>query len=374
MEAVLTNTDVSGDRNDLNLQKGGDKLIQEVAKNCGKGNADVIVVIHTVGPVILESFVDIPNIKAILIANLPGQESGNALVDVLFGAVNPSGRLPYTIAKAEDDYGPGSKVKYSPSPLDGLSPQQNFSEGMYIDYRYFDKNDIAPRYEFGYGLSYTTFSLTSLLITSHGPKTPLPALRPSGIEPPTYSTDIPDPSTALYPKDFHKVEKYVYPYIASTSDIHRAEDIKTNLLQSPLSPAGGAQGGNPDLYITLLTVSATVTNIGARDGDCVVQLYISLPKDYTDPASGEPIDFPVRVLRGFEKVSVAAQKEAVIPGIKGSTHGGGGGNSVVVEFEVTRKDVSYWDVRRQNWVVPSLGEVVVEVGFSSRDLPLKGTW
>ena len=379
MEEILTRTDVHGDRNDLNLQKGGDKLIQNVAKSCGKGKGDVVVIIHTVGSVILESFIDIPNIKAVLIANLPGQESGNALLDILFGAVNPSGRLPYTIAKSEDDFGPGSKIKYFPSPADGLSPQQNFSEGMYIDYRYLDKNDITPRYEFGYGLSYTTFHLSSLVVSSHGAKTPLPAPRPSGIEPPTYSTDIPDPSSALFPKDFHKVEKYIYPYITSTSDIHRSEEIKTNLLQSPLSPAGGAQGGNPSLYTSLLTVSATVTNIGPRSGACVVQLYVSLPKNYTDPETGEAVDFPVRVLRGFEKVYVEAQKgeaDVVVPGIKGSTHGGGGKgeNRVVVEFEVTRKDLSYWDVRRGNWVLPSVGELVVEVGFSSRDLPLRGTW
>jgi hypothetical protein len=170
------------------------------------------------------------------------------------------------------------------------------------------------------------------------------------------------------------VEKYIYPYISSTSDVKHSEVIKTNLLQSPLSPAGGAQGGNPDLYTPLLTVSATLTNIGVRAGDCVVQLYISLPKNYTDPETGESVDFPVRVLRGFEKVHVEAQKQAVVPGIKGSTHGGGGGNREVVTFEVTRKDLSYWDVRRGNWVLPSVGEVEISVGFSSRDLPLTGTW
>jgi hypothetical protein len=330
-------------------------------------------VIHTVGPVILENFVDLPNVKAILIANLPGQESGRALSKILFGDINPSGRLPYTIGKTEDDYGPGSKIKYLPSPVDGLSPQQNFSEGLYIDYRYFDKKEITPRYEFGYGLSYTTFQLSSLLITSHGAKTPLPAPRPSGIAPPTYSTDIPSPDTALFPKNFHKVEKYIYPYLSSTSAIHKSE-IKTNLLQSPPSEAGGAPGGNPDLYTPLVSVSASLTNIGTRPGSCVVQLYISYPSNYTDPDTGEAVDFPVKVLRGFEKVHVEEQKTAVIPGIKGSTHGGGGGNSEVVKFELTRKDLSYWDVRKQNWVLPSVGEFEISVGFSSRDLPLKGKW
>ncbi|KAF2635040.1 hypothetical protein P280DRAFT_554085 [Massarina eburnea CBS 473.64] len=372
-EGFLKWEDVHGDRNDLNLQKNGDRLIQDVANSCGKGKGDVVVVIHNVGPVILEQFVDLPNVKSILIANLPSQESGNALVDILFGDVNPSGHLPYTIAKNEEDYGPGSKIKYLPSPVDGLSPQQNFSEGLYIDYRYFDKNEIAPRYEFGFGLSYTTFHLSALLISSLEPKTPYPAARPSGIEPPSYSTEIPDPKSALYPKDFHKVEKYIYPYLETTDGIHKSP-IKASLLQSPLSPAGGAQGGNPDLYTPLVTVSASVTNIGTVAGSCVVQLYISYPENHKNAETGEPVDFPVKVLRAFEKVHIDAQKEGVLKGIKGSTHGGAGGNRQMVKFELTRRDLSYWDVESQNWVLPSEGEFEIAVGFSSRDLPLKGKW
>lgn len=371
-----------GDRNDLKLQKKGDKLIKDVSKNCGKGKGNVVVVIHTVGPVLLEEFVELPNVKAILIANLPGQESGNALVDVLFGDVNPSGHLPYTIGKKEEDYGPGSKIKYLPSPADGLSPQQNFSEGLYIDYRHFDKQKIAPRYEFGFGLSYTTFHLSSLLISSLGPKTPNLAPRPEGIEPPSYSIDIPDPSSALFPKNFHKVEKYVYPYISSVADIHKSL-IKTSLLRSPPSPAGGGPGGNPDLYTPLLTVSASVTNIGAVAGAAVVQLYVAFPKNYKDPSTKAPVDFPVKVLRGFEKVFVEADGEndeegGGIKGIKGSTHGGAGkgNNKKMVEFQLTRRDLSYWDTGSQTWVLPSEGESEFEilVGFSSRDLPLRGTW
>lgn len=365
-------TDVKGDRNDLNLQKNGDKLIEGVAKGCGKGNGNVIVVIHSVGPVILEKFIDLPNVKAVLLANLPGQESGNALVDVIFGDVNPSGRLPYTIAKKEEDYGPGSKIKYLPSPVEGLSPQQNFSEGLYIDYRYFDKEEITPRFEFGYGLSYTAFQLSSLKVTAHGGKTPLPAPRPAGLTPPSYSIEVPDPKTALFPKDFHKVENYIYPYIDSTDGTKRSE-IRTSQLQSPLSDAGGGPGGNPDLYTNILSVSATVTNIGLVDGDSVVQLYVSFPKDYKDSETGQPIDFPVRVLRGFEKVRIEAQKEGTVKGVKGSPHGGGG-NSQTVKFELTRKDLSYWDVNRQNWVLPSDGEFKISVGFSSRSLPLEFKW
>jgi beta-glucosidase len=363
---------IRGDRNDLFLQRNGDQLIQDVAKGCGKGKGDVVVVIHNVGPVILEKWIDLPNIKAVVIANLPGQETGNSIVDILFGDINPSGRLPYTIGKSEDDYGPGGKIKYLPNPLDGLVPQQNFSEGLYIDYRHYDKQGIAPRYEFGYGLSYTKFHLSSLLITSQGAKTPLPAPRPSGIAPPTYSTDIPDPKSALFPPGFNAIEKYIYPYIKSTDGIKKS-DIQTSQLQSPLSDAGGAQGGNPDLHTIILEVSASVTNIGLVDGDCVVQLYISFPQNYVDPETGDTIDFPVRVLRGFEKVKVKAHQKGPVPGVKGSDHGGGG-NREMVKFQITRRDLSYWDVKRQNWVMPTTGEFGINVGFSSRDLPLQGSW
>lgn len=346
--------DILGDRNDLKLQKGGEKLIQDVAKGCGEGMGDVVVVIHTVGPVILEEFIDIMNVKAVIIANLPGTESGNAIVDVLFGDVNPSGRLPYTIGKKEEDYGPGSKVKYLPVPSEGLAPQQDFSEGLYIDYRYFDKKDITPRFEFGYGLSYTQFNLSSLIIEEKGPKTPLPKPRPGGLIPPSYSTEIPAPESALFPEGFHKVERYIYPWIDSVKGIKKAKTA-VSPPQSPLSEAGGGSGGNPDLYTKLLTVSATLENIGPLDGSTVVQLYIAFPKNYMDNETGDAIDFPVRVLRGFEKINLTK-------GTKG-----------LIKFQVTRRDLSYWDVKRQNWVVPD-GEFGIEVGFSSRDFRLVGKW
>jgi beta-glucosidase len=374
-EGYLAYESIRGDRNDLYLQKGGDKLIQDVANSCGKGNGNVVVVIHTVGPVILENWISHPAIKAVLIANLPGQESGNSLVDILFGDINPSGRLPYTIAKKEEDYGPDSKVKYLPNPLDGLVPQQNFTEGLYIDYRYLDKHDITPRYEFGYGLSYTTFHLTSLLITAKGPKTPFAAPRPDGITPPSYSTKIPEAKDALYPEGFRRLSKYIYPYLESVDDIKAPEPEIPNKMwkgHEP-SPAGGAQGGNPDLYTTILTVSASVTNIGTVEGDCVVQLYVAFPKGYKDHETGEPVDFPVRVLRGFEKVHVDVVQEGPIQGIKGSEHGGGG-NKKMVTFDVTRKDLSYWDINRQTWVMPTTGDFKIFIGLSSRNLPLEGSW
>ena len=105
-------------------------------------NKNTIVVVHSTGPILLEDFVDIPNVKAIVWAGLPGQEAGNALTDVLYGDVSPSGRLPYTIARAAKDYGTTIQANVD-----------NFSEGLFIDYRNLDKNGHTPRYEFGFGLS-----------------------------------------------------------------------------------------------------------------------------------------------------------------------------------------------------------------------------
>jgi beta-glucosidase len=87
--------------------------------------------------VIVESWIDHPNVTAVLHAGLPGQESGNALVDVLFGdspqATNPSGRLPYTIAKLREDY--AADILYASTEE---TPQITYEEGVSIDYKCVD--------------------------------------------------------------------------------------------------------------------------------------------------------------------------------------------------------------------------------------------
>jgi len=127
----------TGDRNDLEAWHSGADLVKAVAGV----NKNTIVVVNTVGPILLEAFADLPNVKAIVWAGLPGEEAGNALVDVLYGSVSPSGKLPYTIAKSAADY--GTMIQ---------TGSDTFSEGVFIDYRHFDKSNIAPRYEFGFGL------------------------------------------------------------------------------------------------------------------------------------------------------------------------------------------------------------------------------
>jgi len=154
-EQYITFDGNEGDRNNMSLWHSGDKLIETVAAH----NARTIVVIHSVGPVLMP-WIDHPNISAVIMAGLPGQESGNSLVDVLFGDVNPSGRLIYTLAKKEEDY--GTEIVYKSNEQ---FPPVDYKEGLFIDYRHFDQNKIEPLFPFGFGLSYTTFSYSSLSLT-----------------------------------------------------------------------------------------------------------------------------------------------------------------------------------------------------------------
>lgn len=146
-----------GDRNDLNLWWKGGSLVERVAAVCN----NTIVVVHSVGPVDL-SWSNHPNVTAVIYAGAPGEQTGPSIVDVLFGNYNPSGRLPFSISENEADY--GTKIVY-----DSLGfPEIPYTEQLLIDYRYMDSKNIVPRFEFGYGLSYTTFAYSGLSITPSG--------------------------------------------------------------------------------------------------------------------------------------------------------------------------------------------------------------
>ncbi|KAL5478754.1 hypothetical protein ACEPAI_2031 [Sanghuangporus weigelae] len=356
-EGFIAHDGISGDRTDLHPQKGGDRLVQNVAKRCGRGKGKTVVVVHSVGPVVVERWIDMREVKGLLFAHLPGQESGNSLVDVLFGDVDASGRLPYTVGKSLKDYGKAGQIMTIPN---GIIPQQDFKEGLYIDYRHFDKYMIAPRYEFGFGLSYTTFSYSDLNVTLIKPKSSYPSPRPEGISPPTLDETIPPASEAVFPVGFRKLKKFIYPYINSVSEIKTGKypyPEGYDTLQPP-SQAGGSEGGNLSLWDVHAEVRFNLTNTGKRTGKEVVQLYVSFPGNVHIGDGPSPPglyhDFPVRVLRGFDKVELAV------------------GESKVVKLELTRKDLSYWSVVHQNWVMPTRGHFKISVGSSSRNLPLSG--
>lgn len=351
-EGYLSWQDVKGDRNDLYAQKGGDQLVQDVAERCGDGSAPVVVVVHAVGPVILEKWIDIPNVKAVLLAHLPGQESGNGLTDVLLGYVNPSGRLPYTIGRSEDDYGPTSRILTESS---ASTPQQDFTERMYFDYRYFDAFDKKPRYEFGFGLSYTTFRISGIEVTPmSNDRTALPALRRFDHDAPKVNRRIPPAEDSVVPTGFRRLARYIYPYIDSILDArpkgtYRYPDgyAKT---QKP-SRAGGGPGGNPDLYRPMVVVKGQVENLGSKAGSCVVQLYIAFPRNMRNSLD-EVVDMPPRVLRRYKKIALEPYQTDR--------------SKIAFTMELNRRDLSYWDRGLQNWVVPTRGAFTVWLGQSSR--------
>ncbi|KAL4917686.1 glycoside hydrolase superfamily [Aspergillus aurantiobrunneus] len=371
-EGYISAGGTHGDRNNLYLQKGGDTLIQTVGSNCG---GPTVVVVHAVGPVVVDPWIDLPGVQAVLLAHLPGQESGNALLDVLFGDIDASGRLPYTIGKSLADYGPGAQIFYE---ANAPVPQVDFSDGLYIDHRYFDRHNITPRYEFGYGLSYTNWELADMKISSlnKGKHSRLPDERPTdAFSPPTYDTTPPPANESfLFPEGFRIVEKYVYPYLPTLDatapppppEPAEGDDNKDNNPPKDAKPhrtkpsdAGGGPGGNPSLYDELAQVDLKVKNTGSRPGQQVIQLYVSFPEtvteEYSPERSLEEIEFPDRVLRNFTKVYLEP------------------GELANVNMTVTRKDLSYWSVREQNWVMPQ-DEFYFWVGFSSRDLPLGKTF
>ena len=137
-EGYINVEGAQGDRLNLDPWHSGNDLVAAVA---GVNNK-TIVVLNSVGPVILEPILALPNVVAVVWAGIAGEESGNGLVDILYGSKSPSGKLPYTIAKQASDYGT--------SLING--GDDNYPEGLYIDYRHFDQANITPRYEFGFGL------------------------------------------------------------------------------------------------------------------------------------------------------------------------------------------------------------------------------
>ena len=100
--------------------------------------------------------------KAIIYAMYGGSENGHVLSDVIFGEVNPSGKLPFTIAESLTDYPPHALGTYDPTNKGDV----NYDEGIFVGYRWFDENGIDVPYPFGYGLSYTDFEVGKAKLSS----------------------------------------------------------------------------------------------------------------------------------------------------------------------------------------------------------------
>ena len=145
------------DKPDLHLPFGQDELVQAVLA----ANPNTVVVLMGGGPIDVSPWVG--QTKAIVEAWYPGMEGGNALAHILFGDVNPSGKLPVTFpVKLEDS--PAHKLGEYPS-TPGNPLKQFYKDDIYVGYRYYDTYNVAPQFAFGHGLSYTTFKYDNLSVT-----------------------------------------------------------------------------------------------------------------------------------------------------------------------------------------------------------------
>ncbi len=201
------------DRQNLTAYHNGDKLVNTVAAYCHS----TIVIVNSVSQLNLEAWIENPHVTAVIWSGLPGSEYGPGIVDVLFGNYNPGGKLVFTIAKNDSDYGTNITESYN----------SNYTEGVFLDYRHFDTYNITPRYYFGYGLSYTTFSFSTLLIAKA--------------------------SEGHY---LNYRRRRTSPYL--NTDLSR-------------------------FYDPVYTITFTVTNTGSMDGSEVAQLYLSFPEEAAEP-------------------------------------------------------------------------------------------
>ena len=131
-----------------------DELIQNVLHT----NPRTVVVLHGTGNFNIQSWIN--QVPALLHAWYPGENGGQALGEILFGQVNPSGKLPITMEKSLAD---NPTTANYPTTSDALSIR--YTEGIFVGYRGYEKNHITPQYPFGFGLSYTNFSYSDLDIS-----------------------------------------------------------------------------------------------------------------------------------------------------------------------------------------------------------------
>ncbi|KAK0275702.1 hypothetical protein LTR35_010972 [Friedmanniomyces endolithicus] len=232
-----------------------DTLVNNVASACN----NTIVVIHNAGVRLVDAWVDNPNVTAVIFAHLPGQDAGRAVASILYGDVGPSGRLPYTVARRSSDYG----SLLGPCQADGsLSPQCDFTEGVNVDYRGFLASNTTPRYEFGYGLTYSSFGYAHLQTDINATATPGETVTPV--------------------------------YTNGTTN----DNINNTAI---------GNGGLLSLFESVGTITASVSNTGSVAAAEVAQLYLQIPAATSNSSNPR-----TRVLRGFEKVLIQPNQTAQV--------------------------------------------------------------
>jgi beta-glucosidase len=158
---MVGDSETEGTDHPLKLKGDQDLLVEAVAA----ANPHAILVLKT-GSAVLMPWVD--QVPAILEAWYPGEEDGNAVAAVLFGDVNPSGKLPLSFPARLADL-----PACTPQQYPGVKGVAKYSEGVFVGYRHFDANELQPLFPFGHGLSYTTFAYRGLSLSPAA--APLPA-------------------------------------------------------------------------------------------------------------------------------------------------------------------------------------------------------
>ena len=155
----------NSDKTQLELPIKQIELINQTAKE----NKNTIVVLVNGTPITMGEWIE--NVPVIIEAWFAGMEGGNAIADILFGDINPSGKLPITFPKKIEDSPahksertyPGEKIYNQKGKV--IDEKVYYEEGIFVGYRHFDTKNIEPLFPFGFGLSYTTFSYENLNIT-----------------------------------------------------------------------------------------------------------------------------------------------------------------------------------------------------------------
>ena len=238
-----------GDRADLRIPGEDVKLIQAISK-LGK---KLIVNIMGGSAYIIKDWIDCAD--AVLMSFYSGIEGGNALADILSGDAVPGGKLPFTVAEKADDYPPFLHLG---------SKNREIDYGYYHGYTLFDKKSKEPHFPFGYGLSYTEFSIDNAEFRHDG---------------------------------------------------------------------------------DIIKVCADVTNKGATDGDEVVQVYIG--------SENKEKDRPVKLLKGFQRVSVKA------------------GKTCKAEIDIEVEDMKFYNPEKGDWELDE--SYTIFVGADSRHVTKVGT-
>ena len=245
-----------GDRPDFNVWHNGNGLVQKVLSS--KTDTQKVIVIINAPAVVNLPWKD--SVDAILFIGMPGAQSGNAIVDILFGDYSPSGHLPYVWGDI-DDYSDSIDGSYKEfTSVNYITANYTYYDNLFVGQRWFDKNNLDYTFPFGYGLSYSEFSFS---------------------------------------------------------------DLKLKMSKDGLS------------------VKFNVKNIGDYKASVVAFVFLTFPDEVKN--------YPVRVFKGFEK------KELNI------------NSSSEIEIIIVPHDLSYYSVKKNDFVRPKKGSFKVYVGTDAKN-------